>query len=81
MIIPVGPCCPLVAGVGGVACGSVAGRVVRTVTRVAAEAGRRQSRAMGRHRFPGRFQKVGAVKAGWRGKIAEGTRKSGHYRR
>jgi hypothetical protein len=48
------------------------GRVVRAVTRVAAEAGRRQSRAMGRHHFPGRFHQAGAAVACWRGNSPKG---------
>jgi hypothetical protein len=60
-----------VAGAAGCSCRQpLAGRwldgwrLVCAVTRVAGEAGRRQSRAMGRHRFPGRFQQPGAAMAG-----------------
>jgi hypothetical protein len=79
MILPVGPCGPLVAGVGGVIGGSMARRVVRTVARVAAEAGRRQSRAMGRHRFPGPFQQLGAAMASWRRKSPKGSENEGIF--
>jgi hypothetical protein len=55
------------------------GLVVRAVTRVAAEAGRRQSRAMGRHHFPGLFQQLGAAAAGWRRKSPKGSENEGIF--